>query len=598
MERIGSCAMRTSGSSNSQSNEEFRTMVERLPVLCWMADADGYIFYYNKKWYEYTGATPAEMEGWGWQAIHVPAELPRVMEQWRRSLASGEPFEMTFPLLGADGVARLFLTRAVPHRNADGKVIRWFGTNTEITDLQAAEARARESANILQSVIDEVPALVFVKDMDGRLIKANAAVLAMIGRTWAQAREESDADWFSEAQARAIRETDRRVIELGETEEIEEQAGFDEIGPRVLLSRKSPFKDESGNVIGLIGTSIDITDRKRAEMLRAEGEAHLRRVLDQLFAFVGLMTLDGVLIEANQAPIKAAGLKPEDVLGKPFWDAYWWSYSPQIQRRIRDASDAARTGTVVRFDIPVRIVDGEMVTIDFQIAPLRNAEGRITHLVPSAVVIEERVRLEQARGLLIRELHHRVKNLFAIAIGMVNMSARIATNVPELAQGLIGRLNALATAHELIRPALVSDSGDPGATTLDKLVASILTPHLHSSDQLVCAGPFISIGPSAVTSLSLILHELATNASKYGALSTIEGAVQIVWESSKDGRLLVLTWRERNGPPVLVPVRKKGFGSQLMEISAKGQLGGDLRVDWNESGIGVTLTTLLDRLSR
>ena len=121
------------------SEEQFRNLANSIPQLCWMANADGFIFWYNERWYQYTGATPEQMEGRGWQSVHDPNELPKVLERWNGSVATGEPFDMVFPLRGADGVFRPFLTRVMPVRNAEGKVMRWFGTNTDITETRRAE---------------------------------------------------------------------------------------------------------------------------------------------------------------------------------------------------------------------------------------------------------------------------------------------------------------------------------------------------------------------------------------------------------------------------------------------------------------------------
>jgi PAS domain S-box-containing protein len=127
----------------------FIALADNLPQLAWMADADGWIFWYNRRWYEYTGTTPAEMEGWGWQSVHDPAVLPDVLERWKASLATGEPFGMVFPLRGADGVFRPFLTRVQPLRDEDGRITRWFGTNTDISEQQAtAEALAEEKRRL------------------------------------------------------------------------------------------------------------------------------------------------------------------------------------------------------------------------------------------------------------------------------------------------------------------------------------------------------------------------------------------------------------------------------------------------------------------
>ena len=126
----------------ADSERQFRTLADAIPTLAWTARPDGFIDWYNARWYEYTGTTPAAMEGWGWQSVHDPAMLPEIMDRWRRSIESGEPFEMTFPLRGADGQFRRFLTRVMPVRDATGEVLRWFGTNADVE----AERSAREAA--------------------------------------------------------------------------------------------------------------------------------------------------------------------------------------------------------------------------------------------------------------------------------------------------------------------------------------------------------------------------------------------------------------------------------------------------------------------
>ena len=102
-------------------DREFRNLADNIPTLCWIANGDGYIVWYNRRWHEYCGTTPEEMEGWGWQSVHDAQLLPQVMEKWTASIATGEPFEMTFPLRGADGRFRPFLTRIQPVRDSSGE---------------------------------------------------------------------------------------------------------------------------------------------------------------------------------------------------------------------------------------------------------------------------------------------------------------------------------------------------------------------------------------------------------------------------------------------------------------------------------------------
>ena len=167
---------------------QLQLLIDTLPTLAWVANADGFITWYNRRWHDYCGTTPAEMEGWGWQSVHDPAVLPLVLERWTASIASGADFEMTFPIRGQDGVYRPFLTRVAPLRDDFGTVIRWVGTNTDIspqhaaeTALQveraAAEARALEIATILGQLAEGV----IVTDAYGRVTFVNDAAADIHG---------------------------------------------------------------------------------------------------------------------------------------------------------------------------------------------------------------------------------------------------------------------------------------------------------------------------------------------------------------------------------------------------------------------------------
>ncbi len=131
------------------SEEELRALANAIPNLAWMAAPDGVIFWYNQVWYDYTGKDFEEMQGWGWQSVHRPDMLPMVIERWKASLASGEPFEMEFPLRRADGVFRWFLTRVNPVRDEAGEVVRWFGTNTDVDEVRSAREATMEETRVL-----------------------------------------------------------------------------------------------------------------------------------------------------------------------------------------------------------------------------------------------------------------------------------------------------------------------------------------------------------------------------------------------------------------------------------------------------------------
>jgi PAS domain S-box-containing protein len=159
-----------------QSEEHFQAFANSLPELCWMARGDGHIFWYNERWYEYTGTTPEDMVQRGWQSVHDPQMLARVVERWRESLETGKPFEMEFPLRGADGRFRWFLTRVKAWRDDDGKITRWYGTNTNIDEQRhllesLSEARDQLERRVLERTAELHTATQSLRELSARLLR-------------------------------------------------------------------------------------------------------------------------------------------------------------------------------------------------------------------------------------------------------------------------------------------------------------------------------------------------------------------------------------------------------------------------------------------
>jgi two-component sensor histidine kinase len=213
------------------------------------------------------------------------------------------------------------------------------------------------------------------------------------------------------------------------------------------------------------------------------------------------------------------------------------------------------------------------------------------------VDITELCQAEEARQLLVQELDHRLKNLFTVAAGMVNMTARTARSPAEMAAALSGRLMAMSRAHDLIRSAVTARMNGGESASVHDLVRVILEPHLPSDrNGIRLEGPPLRAGPRATTSLALVLHELATNAAKYGALSVAEGVLEVNWTAEEDH--LTLRWQENGGPVVEAPPQRKGFGTQLARLGVTSQLGGSIAYDWPSSGVVILLTVPLEQLLR
>lgn len=161
-------------------------MADHLPNLAWLARADGYIYWYNHRWYDYTGKSEAEMEGWGWQSVHDPAVLPRVMKAWQASISSGIEFDMTFPLKGADGGFRQFLTRVTPLKDGHGQVEGWLGTNTDITVQKETEEMLRERARLSDLAGDISGALIGSDSLPDILQNCTQALVDHLGAAFAR----------------------------------------------------------------------------------------------------------------------------------------------------------------------------------------------------------------------------------------------------------------------------------------------------------------------------------------------------------------------------------------------------------------------------
>jgi two-component system CheB/CheR fusion protein len=213
--------------------------------------------------------------------------------------------------------------------------------------------------------------------------------------------------------------------------------------------------------------------------------------------------------------------------------------------------------------------------------------------------VTDRSRHAEQQELLLREMDHRVKNLFAITGGIVSLSARAAATPQEMATSVQGRLGALAAAHQLVRPQVGAKSTRATAT-LAAIVETVLRPFVTAGEAggescTTLTGPDVTVSGDAVTSMAMILHELATNAAKYGALSRPGGHVDIAWNIKR--KRLALSWTERGGPPVKGPPEREGFGSLLAQRSIAGQLDGTMDHDWRKGGLTVHLSVAMERLT-
>jgi PAS domain S-box-containing protein len=264
-----------------EKESEFHLLADSIPELCWMARGDGHIFWYNARWYEYTGTTPEQMEGWGWQSVHNPEILPSVLERWKASLAMGQTFEMEFPLRGADSVFRWFLTRIRPVRNSEGNIVRWFGTNTNIHEQrelrrsliearEELEKRVRERTTELEqktadlsqkaSLLDLVNDAILVRDAEGKISYWNEGAERLYGWTRAEVLGRTTFDYLRTEFPVSLSEILQSARWEGELHQCKKDGS-----PITVSSRWTTLRDNNGEPTAWLEINTDITGRKRAQ---------------------------------------------------------------------------------------------------------------------------------------------------------------------------------------------------------------------------------------------------------------------------------------------------------------------------------------------
>ena len=343
------------------------------------------------------------------------------------------------------------------------------------------------------------------------------------------------------------------------------------------LAYPTPLFDNSGTLIGAVNMLVDISDRKRAD-LDAQRLASIVESSDDAIISKGL---DGIITSWNRGAERLFGYTAEEVIGKPVTILIpedRMNEEPEILDRIR------RGERIDHYDTVRRRKDGSLIDISLTVSPLKDADGRIIGASKIARDITERKRAQEQQKLLVNEMQHRIKNslatIQAIATQTLNQHAKER-------DAFIARLHALGNAHDL----LTSETWE--RAPLRAIVTRALEPfqeRLH--ERITIDGPddlWLDSTKSVVVAMAL--HELATNAVKYGALSNGAGRVSIAWERQCQANRVKLVWQESGGPKVSPP-KQKGFGSHLIERAFAGQLG-ESELMFSPQGLSCTLEVAL-----
>jgi len=340
----------------------------------------------------------------------------------------------------------------------------------------------------------------------------------------------------------------------------------------IVESRQQLLSD--GTVIEV---NRDVTERKQIEADLRKTEQWLASIIQSSDDAIVSKNLDGIITSWNRGAERVFGYTAEEAIGQPITIVIpedRQSEEHEILTRIR------RGEPIDHFETVRQRKDGSLIAVSLTISPVRDAEGKIVGASKIARDITEQKRSQEQITTLAREAEHRSKNLLANVQAMVNLSQ--ADAVEDLKKAIEGRIQALANVHSLFVATRWIGA------ELSAIAKQELAPYSATGEKRVrIDGPQVLLEPNAAQAIAVILHELATNAVKYGALSEADGQIELIWSHEADGQLN-LRWSETGGPAVKAPTRK-GFGGRIMEQMI-GQLKGKTRFDWNSEGLVCEIT--------
>jgi PAS domain S-box-containing protein len=530
-------------------------------------------------------------------AIH-PDDVLQVQAAAFGASRAGAECNITFRLRRPDAEVRWMRVRARRSETLGPKVI--VGVTIDVTERKLVEVALEETERRLERAQTLGGAVPFECDYVTDEVLASNAFKALIGLLPGDRLN-------NDTLLGRVHPNDRPTL-LQEIELCASRPGPHESTCRVILPddsirwvlwRGESLPGPDGNVLSFAGVMIDITSRKRIEdeLRRSRAEAQARfRELQTLYQNtpVGLALLDRDFrcLRVNQRMAELKGVTTEQVLGQSIFE-----FLPAIRAREPYLRQVLITGEPVR-DLEIETAPAgdpqTRVALKMHYYPLQDERGATVGIGIVSEDVTAQRRAEKARDLLARELSHRIKNLFAVISGIIALSARGDNALVAFARTVRGRIQALAQAHDLVRPSDSERDGVREPATFQGLLRLLLAPYAPDSwrsERIIITGADPKIGPGAATAIALALHEFATNAAKYGSLSVEDGRLIVDCELKPDG--VEIVWRERGGPAVTTEPKLSAFGSLLAHRSLVDDLGGGVTTEW--SRVGLTLRITLPR---
>ena len=575
-----------------RSRQDLEDFFENGAVGLHLVAADGTILRANQAELDLLGYTADEYIGRHIAEFH--ADAPVIKDILRR-LTRGERLDK-YParLKAKDGsIKHVLISSNVHFQDGEFRNTRCF--TVDVTEQHKADEALRESQQRLAVTYDRAPVGIAEVDATGCFVRVNEALSSIIGyapeelvgQSFIELTHPHDRDDDAKEYARQVR---------GEIDHYSTQKRFLRRDGGIVFVNvlSSSVLDQQGQFRYGVRVIQDVTERLQAEERLRESERHNRELLEALPAAIYTTDAEGRITYYNQAAVDFSGRRP--VLGSDEWCVTWRLFTPDGTPLPHDQCPMAvalKEGRAVRGEEAIaERPDGTRVPFIPFPTPLRDASGRVIGAINMLVDITERKRAEEHQRVLIDELNHRVKNTLATVQSIATQTIRTSADIESFSENFEARLLSLSKAHELLtRQAWTG-------VNLRDIVCQELEPYDDGSATRVrLEGADLILEPRVGLALSLVLHELTTNAAKYGALSDEQGIVTVRWSASESGTpdVLRIDWIESGGPPVTRPV-KRSFGTRLIERSMTQDLQGLARLDFDPAGLRCILQLPLNQL--
>jgi PAS domain S-box-containing protein len=438
-------------------------------------------------------------------------------------------------------------------------------------------------------LLEALPVAVYTTDADGRITFYNDAAAEL----WGHRPELGTSQWCGSWR---LYWPDGRLLPHDECpmavalKEGRPVRGIEAIAERPDGTRvrfrpyPTPLHDGAGRLVGAINLLMDVGEREEV----AVDLARLAAIVASSDDAIVSKTLDGTITSWNEGATRIFGYEASEMIGRPITSFI----PPELHAEEKQILARLRRGERIRHYETVRVAkDGHRVDVSLTVSPLRDSSGKVIGASKVGRDITERKQAEKLQKVLIDELNHRVKNTLATVQAIASQSLVHAKSPTEFVSGFTGRVQALANAH-----ALLTRSEMRGAEMMDLVREQVL---LGAADdhRISCSGPLLMLEPQTALHLALILHELATNARKHGALSAASGRLSVSWEMRRNGgQNLLLRWEESSGPKVRAPAAR-GFGSTLIEQTLRAH-GGEASINYRPDGVTCEIRLPLPKEAR